>query len=263
MLQETHSELPTVDHLLHCQQSLTSPRSPIDQTQAGKHLASPTPSIDVECGEGSSQHTRTLPTAAAAAAADGKDVASGSKGDDASLRASQRSISQSPSSLQLQQQQQKGGCCSNLPFAMLMHWYWAGVLLQFLFEAWVSCSFYTLTTWFPAQMSAALSIPLPIARGMLIVNLLICVVTQLCAGHASDKGMPRLWSAISVYIIAGAIIAPILLFGMRPHDLTTAWLTHALLLALVGWVLGIIPAACSPIYPAAVRTTGFNLAHNM
>jgi len=123
---------------------------------------------------------------------------------------------------------------------------------------------YTLTTWLPLAMHTSLGIPTPITRGMLIVNLLVCVLMQLVAGHASDKGLPRMWSAVSVYVIAGAIIGPILLFGMRPgQTLGTVWVLHALLLALVGWVLGIIPASCSPIYPASVRTTGFNLAHNM
>jgi hypothetical protein len=155
------------------------------------------------------------------------------------------------------------GCCSNLPFVLLMRYYWAGVLLQFLFEAWVSCSFYTLSTWLPNHMIATLGLPVVLTRGMLIVNLLICVLMQLLSGYASDNGMPRVWSAISVYVIAGAIVGPVLLFGMKPGDLASAWVLHGLLLALVGWVLGIIPATCSPIYPASVRTTGFNLAHNM
>jgi hypothetical protein len=155
------------------------------------------------------------------------------------------------------------GCCSNLPFVLLMRYYWAGVLLQFLFEAWVSCSFYTLSTWLPNHMIATLGLPVVLTRGMLIVNLLICVFMQLLSGYASDKGMPRVWSAISIYVIAGAIVGPVLLFGMKPGDLASAWVLHGLLLALVGWVLGIIPATCSPIYPASVRTTGFNLAHNM
>jgi hypothetical protein len=168
---------------------------------------------------------------------------------------------------QLQQQELEDGTsvsgCCGLPVVMLLRWYWAGVLLQFLFEAWVSCSFWTLTTWLPNQMSSSLGLSVPVTRGMLIVNFLVLMATQLAAGYASDKGMPRLWSSISVFVIAGAICGPVLLFGMRPHDLTSAWLLHALLLALVGWVLGIVPATCSPIYPASVRTTGFNLAHNM
>lgn len=155
------------------------------------------------------------------------------------------------------------GCCGSLPIAMLLRWHWAAVLLQFLFEAWVSCSFYTLTTWLPLHMHTALGVPLNLTRGMLIVNLLVCVVTQLAAGHASDMGLPRLWSAISVYIIGGAIVGPIMLYGMQPNNVAAAWLQQALLLALVGWVLGIIPATCSPIYPPSVRTTGFNLGHNM
>jgi hypothetical protein len=156
-----------------------------------------------------------------------------------------------------------GSWWAGLPFVMLLRWYWAGVLLQFLFEAWVSCSFYTLTTWVPAQMSTSLGIPVPLTRGMLVVNLLVCVLTQLAAGAASDRGLPRLVSSISVFVIGGGIIAPVLQYGLRPQGLAAAWVLHGLLLGLVGWVLGLIPAACSPIYPASVRTTGFNLAHNM
>jgi hypothetical protein len=205
-------------------------------------------SVDVECGGGMSpsKDVRSSPdgTCGPAAAAD-------SKLDSSFKQQQQSDAGRSP------------GCCAGLPFVMLMRWHWAGVVLQFLFEAWVSCSFYTLTTWLPLHMHTLLGLPLATTRGMLIVNLGLCVVLQLVSGAASDRGLPRLVSAMSVYVIAGGIIGPILLFGMRPGDLASVWLLHALLLALVGWVLGIIPASCSPIYPASVRTTGFNLAHNM
>jgi MHS family proline/betaine transporter-like MFS transporter len=111
-------------------------------------------------------------------------------------------------------------------------------------------------------MSLSLGVPVPVQRGMVLVNLFVCVVMMLLAGAASDRGLPRLVSANSVFVVAGAITAPVLLYGMRPNALASVWLLHALLLALVGWVLGVIPAACSVIYPPAVRTTGFNLGHN-
>lgn len=268
MLQEMNNDLGTVTKLrqtvsVTSQHSMTSPQHSLTGTQG---LTSPLHSIDVECGDGSTHHSGS-PSAAAA----GKDATVGAAADAVTVGDAVQSNGKDHTTSacrrhrkQLQQQQQQGeGCYSSLPFFMLMRWYWGGVLLQFLFEAWVSCSFYTLTTWFPTQLAKSCGIPIMLTQGMLIVNLMICVVTQLIAGHASDKGLPRLWSAISVYLIAGAIIAPILLFGIRPNDLATAWVLHALLLGLVGWVLGIIPAACSPIYPAVVRTTGFNLAHNM
>jgi hypothetical protein len=258
LLEETHNLAAVtlsprgVQHLTH--QHLPQPHHPQQQQQQHEMGSSDTglgdKSVDVECGGGQGPS---------------KDCGTSQNGLGNTATAAD---CKSRSTQEQQQQQQRdagasAGCCAGLPFVMLMRWHWAGVLLQFLFEAWVSCSFYTLTTWLPLHMHSALGLPLATTRGMLIVNLGLCVVLQLVSGAASDRGLPRLVSAMSVYVIAGGIIGPILLFGMRPGDLASAWVLHALLLALVGWVLGIIPASCSPIYPASVRTTGFNLGHNM
>lgn len=126
----------------------------------------------------------------------------------------------------------------------------------------MSVGFYVLTTWLPIQMTAALGISVPVSRGMLITNLFVCIAMQLVVGAACDRGLPRLWSGIGVFAVSGAISAPILLYGMRPGALGVCWVLHALLLALVGFGLGLVPGL-SLIYPATVRTSGFNLAHNM
>ncbi|WIA40965.1 hypothetical protein OEZ86_004615 [Tetradesmus obliquus] len=141
--------------------------------------------------------------------------------------------------------------------------HWGGVLLQFLFEAWVSIGFWVISTWLPLQLrKAPVFMPEKISQAMLIVNLSVMGAVQLAAGWASDKGMPRVWSCFAVFTAAAGISVPVFI-GFARCGVAGCWLLHLLLMVLMGWVLGVVPATCSSIYPATVRSSGFNLAHNM
>uniref|UniRef100_A0A383VPF9 Major facilitator superfamily (MFS) profile domain-containing protein n=1 Tax=Tetradesmus obliquus TaxID=3088 RepID=A0A383VPF9_TETOB len=150
-----------------------------------------------------------------------------------------------------------------VPALRLLRKHWGGVLLQFLFEAWVSIGFWIISTWLPLQLrKAPVFMPENISQAMLIVNLSVMGAVQLAAGWASDKGMPRVWSCFAVFTAAAGISVPVSI-GFARCGVAGCWLLHLLLMVLMGWVLGGVPATCSSIYPATVRSSGFNLAHNM
>jgi hypothetical protein len=114
-----------------------------------------------------------------------------------------------------------------VPALRLLRQHWGGVLLQFLFEAWVSIGFWVISTWLPVQ-------------AMLIVNLTVMGAVQLAAGWASDKGMPRVWSCFAVFTAAAGISVPVFI-GFARASAAGCWLLHLLLMVLMGWVLGVVP----------------------
>jgi len=155
---------------------------------------------------------------------------------------------------------QKGG--GYVPLLHLLKTNFAGLLLQIVFEAWVSIGFYLISTWLPIQMRKTIGMSELLSQLMLMGNLLVMSGMQLLSGFVSDKGLPRLWSSIGVYVVAAGISVPYFM-GINRCSIAGGWLLHAVYMALVGWVLGIVPATCSSIYHASVRATGFNIAHNI
>ncbi|KAF8062751.1 kgtP [Scenedesmus sp. PABB004] len=150
-----------------------------------------------------------------------------------------------------------------VPIARLLRKHGGVLLLQVLFEAWVSIGFWTLASWLPGALrKPPVSMPELVSQGMLVCNLMLVAVMQLTAGWAADRGMPRLWSCFAVMVAAAGVTLPAFL-GFARARVAGAWLLHAMLMMMLGWVLGLIPATCSSFYPASVRATGFNLGHNI
>eukprot|EP00878_Enallax_costatus_P017013 GHUV01017861.1.p1 GENE.GHUV01017861.1~~GHUV01017861.1.p1 ORF type:complete len:573 (+),score=108.97 GHUV01017861.1:493-2211(+) len=150
-----------------------------------------------------------------------------------------------------------------VPVIRLLRHHTPAVLLQFLFEAWVSVGFWVITTWLPLQMQKApLRMPQILTQAMLIVNLALMGGIQLASGWLSDKGVPRIWLCFGVFTVATGISCPVLL-ALPTASFAGAWLLHTLLMMIMACVLGVIPATLSCIYPPTVRATGFNLGHNM
>lgn len=128
-----------------------------------------------------------------------------------------------------------------VPALRLLRKHWGGVLLQFLFEAWVSIGFWVISTWLPLQLrKAPVFMPEKISQAMLIVNLSVMGAVQLAAGWASDKGMPRVWSCFAVFTAAAGISVPVFI-GFARCGVAGCWLLHLLLMVLMGWVLGVVP----------------------
>jgi MFS family permease len=128
-----------------------------------------------------------------------------------------------------------------VPAVRLLRKHWLGVLLQFLFEAWVSIGFWVISTWLPLQLRAApVFLPEKITQAMLIVNLTVMGAVQLAAGWASDRGMPRVWSCFAVFTLAAGISVPVFI-GFARASAAGCWLLHLLLMVLMGWVLGLVP----------------------
>jgi hypothetical protein len=78
------------------------------------------------------------------------------------------------------------------------------------------------------------------------------------AGLMSDKGLRRVNTTIVICIVAAATHVPMFL-AFRTKSLAACWLLQIVLLSMVAWTMGILPAICSSIYPAGVRISGFNL----
>jgi MFS family permease len=133
-----------------------------------------------------------------------------------------------------------------VPAVRLLRKHWLGVLLQFLFEAWVSIGFWVISTWLPLQLrKAPVFMPEKLTQAMLIVNLSAMGLVQLAAGWASDKGMPRVWSCFAVFTLAAGISVPVFI-GFARASAAGCWLLHLLLMVLMGWVLGVVPGAKHP-----------------
>jgi hypothetical protein len=128
-----------------------------------------------------------------------------------------------------------------VPAVRLLRKHWIGVLLQFLFEAWVSIGFWVISTWLPLQLrKAPVFMPEKLTQAMLIVNLTVMGAVQLAAGYASDRGMPRVWSCFAVFTLAAGISVPVFI-GFARASAAGCWLLHLLLMVLMGWVLGLVP----------------------
>ena len=81
-------------------------------------------------------------------------------------------------------------------------------------------------------------------------------------GILADKGVPRLTATIAICVASVALAIPqFMVFSM--HKLAYSWLMQAVLLAMSGYVMGMLPAVVSAIYPAGVRVSGCNLGVNL
>jgi hypothetical protein len=61
-----------------------------------------------------------------------------------------------------------------------------------------------------------------------------------------------------ICLVAAATHVPMFL-AFRTKSLAACWLLQIVLLCMVAWTMGILPAICSSIYPAGIRISGFNL----
>jgi len=152
---------------------------------------------------------------------------------------------------------------------------WPQVLLQALFEAFVSVAFYVFVLWLPSALQKAPAfMPAQMAGGATIAALTAMGLASLAGGALSDacaSPRRRLAASAAAVAVGGAVVVPGLVSVTRlagpPGGSGGAYCAAALLqagvLSLAGVVLGIVPSLCAELYAPDVRLVSFSLAHNL
>lgn len=147
------------------------------------------------------------------------------------------------------------------PFVALLRTNWGVLVLQFLFEASVSVSFWLSTSYMPGFFQKTVGMPTELSLGMLFANLFIMTPVILLSGWTCDRpGFPRVASAMVAYVGIGAMAVP--MFFAFSKSWAACWLLQLTYMLLLAWVLGTVPVTMSMLYPPLQRTSGFNFAHN-
>lgn len=149
-----------------------------------------------------------------------------------------------------------------VPLTYLLKNHWHGLILQTGYEAWIGAGFYLGYSWLPSFFATHAGQPAPLTLWMVLVSMVIFTFIVPIAGLMSDKGLRRVNTTIVICIVAAATHVPMFL-AFRTKSLAACWLLQIVLLSMVAWTMGILPAICSSIYPAGVRISGFNLGYNL
>lgn len=144
----------------------------------------------------------------------------------------------------------------HIPLLLLLRRYWLIVLLQFLWEAHMEATFYTLFSWVPSYLTTSSKhhITHPMTLWILIVALVIALALTLVAGHLSDRGIKRMWLYIGVSGVGVVATLPVLLLGFE--SLIGVWILQPLMVAMCGFLAGLVTCIGPQLYPAEVRTSG-------
>ncbi|GAX80654.1 hypothetical protein CEUSTIGMA_g8089.t1 [Chlamydomonas eustigma] len=137
------------------------------------------------------------------------------------------------------------------------------VVLQIFFEFWFSVAFYSSTSWWPSYFRSN-GISNLNSQAMALVVLIPCASTMYIMGIAADRGARCIWSMLVISLFgAGIAVASCAMAVARPGDLGSNWAMLAIQMAVIGPGGGIVPVVGLGLYPAEVRASGFNFAHNV
>ncbi|KAI8470012.1 MAG: major facilitator superfamily domain-containing protein [Monoraphidium minutum] len=149
------------------------------------------------------------------------------------------------------------------PFVALVSGHWWSLLLQFLFEASVSVSFWLCTSYLPSFFQSKVGLAPELSLGMLLANLGAMVPAIVGAGWLADRpGFPRVAWAVGAYVLSGAMCVPMFLAWEITKSVAACWLLMLAYMLLLSAVLGVLPVSMSCLYPPTQRASGFNFAHN-
>jgi hypothetical protein len=126
----------------------------------------------------------------------------------------------------------------------------------------ISASFLIGYSWLPSFLVANTGIDARLTLWMVLSCMILFTMMVPVAGIMSDKGLPRLTSTICISLLSAAVAVPMFL-GWQKANLALSWSLQAILLAMSGYVMGMLPAVVSAIYPAGVRISGCNLGVNI
>lgn len=151
----------------------------------------------------------------------------------------------------------------HVPLLDLFRGYWRQTLLQICLEACYACCFYTFFSWLPSHLVAAKAMSVTSSLWMSLVSMVVFAGLVPLAGHLADLGAPKLWCFAGISLLLGAISAPVLMAADGGRALVVLWLVVPVCVGLTGlqagWMTGIGPV----IYAPGVRTTGYNVGHNL
>jgi MFS family permease len=126
----------------------------------------------------------------------------------------------------------------------------------------ISASFLIGYSWLPSFFSQHVGIPTRLTLWMVLSCMIIFTMMVPVAGILSDKGLPRLTVTIAICVASAASAIPMFM-GFMTKSVAICWLIQAILLAMSGYAMGMLPAVVSAIYPAGVRISGCNLGVNI
>lgn len=149
-----------------------------------------------------------------------------------------------------------------VPVYELFRGYWSGLLLHSLYGAWISASFLIGYSWLPSFFAQHVGIPTRLTLWMVLSCMILFTMMVPIAGILSDKGLPRLTVTIAICVASAASAIPMFI-GFQTKSVAICWLIQAILLAMSGYAMGMLPAVVSAIYPAGVRISGCNLGVNI
>lgn len=126
----------------------------------------------------------------------------------------------------------------------------------------ISASFLIGYSWLPSFLVQHAGFDTRITLWMVLSCMVIFTAMVPVAGLMSDKGLPRLTVTIAICVASAASAIPMFL-GFATKSVAVSWLIQAVLLAMSGYAMGMLPAIVSAIYPAGVRISGCNLGVNI
>lgn len=131
-----------------------------------------------------------------------------------------------------------------------------------LLPAGISASFLIGYSWLPSFFNQHVGIPTRLTLWMVLSCMILFTMMVPVAGILSDKGLPRLTVTIAICVASAATAIPMFM-GFATKSVAICWLIQAILLAMSGYAMGMLPAVVSAIYPAGVRISGCNLGVNL
>lgn len=85
------------------------------------------------------------------------------------------------------------------------------------------------------------------------------MLTSLCGVCLQ---VPKIWAFLSVTVLLGVVALPVMVVLQTGHAVGL-WLLLPLMLGGAGGLGGIMTTIGPQIYPPAVRTSGYNIGHNL
>jgi MHS family proline/betaine transporter-like MFS transporter len=150
-----------------------------------------------------------------------------------------------------------------MPVLLLFRRHWRGLLLQFLVEAAYGCSFYTVFSWLPLYIEKSLHVMTRTGLWAVLIGLVLySIAVPLTGRFVGDTHARKMWAYLAATAVGAAAIMPVMLVIETGYPVGV-WLLLPLLLGLTGVQGGCMTTIGPQIYPPAVRTTGYNLGHNL
>jgi len=138
--------------------------------------------------------------------------------------------------------------------------YWVEMLLHNNYLIWLSCVFWTFTTWAPTYLQHTYGISRVDTLAMVITAICFDIAGNIIAGFMGDAGAPRMAWSVAGFAAGGAAIAPVML-GWSTANLGAIYPLWALMFFICGFVQGFMVASFTPLYPPEIRATAFNVPY--